>query len=213
MHRILVLALASLVLAGCTDPVPAAREDLVPPPAHGTIRGLVLDDERVPLPDVTLTLTEASAQVLSGGDGGFLFEHVRSGIYTLVATHALYNETTQLVLVEPDLVKTVNVTLAKRPEFRPFSRTSLLQGNFDCGAEALIVTGPCWTLVEGVTCGEPVNMCVQDPLFTGKYEFKFLVDPRWETVLAELVWETGGASSLDGMRLYVENANVSAQGM
>lgn len=207
-YAVLIIA---ILLAGCTEPSPAMVVPTDTVEMYGSLLGRAVDDELVPLPNITITLVESASQTLTAADGSFSFGDVPIGEYSVAATHPMYEETLVEVDVVVDEETVLELGLVKKPEYRPFNLTVPLEGQFECGAELPIITGPCWTFVEGVSCGAPVNNCVTDPVFKSKYEFRFDVAPRWETLVAELVW-TSGATAMDGMRMYVENTNVSAQG-
>lgn len=177
---------------------------------YGAVAGRVVDEEVRPLENATVTLVEASLMAQTNAGGRFEFTQVLEGTYTLVASLPHYETGQRELFVLGELTADVELTLVKLPEFRPFNVTSIFQGHYDCVAEYLIVTGDCGIAYETVTC--LTGYCQSDPVFTEKYQFPFTVNPLWDSVVAELTWTASATNAMEGMRLYVENANASAAG-
>jgi hypothetical protein len=211
--RSALIVLSFLLVAGCVQPANHAATVVTDQQkAVGGVQGFVLDQESVPLANATVAVVAFGLQATTAADGRYSFLDLPVNNYSFVVSHDRYVDGTFAVDVRPDQVAKHNVTLGLLPDYRPFNVTTPLVGQIDCAAEAAIITGPCWTAVEGVSCDPRVNHCTADPVFGSKYQFPFGVNARWDTIIAELVW-SAGTNGLDGMRLYVENANTSAQGL
>lgn len=172
------------------------------------IVGNVLDDEQQPIEGALVTIVELQRNTTTDDLGDYRFLEVPVGRYTVEAEHPRFNGTPLKVEVRANAPSQAFFAISSKAAPTPFNFTRELNGEFECAAEAFIITGPCWTLAEGVTCRV---QCVADP-FDSKYQFKVDIGSGWETIIAELTWTTG-AGTLDGMRMYLENANVSQQGL
>jgi hypothetical protein len=203
----------ALLLSGCFDsgtPAQPAETGSPTQSVPATVLGRIADDEARPLGDMQVTLVEATEVRMTDENGSFAFEGVAPGTYTLVATHPEYEDVVRSVQLAPGDVVRLNLTTSQLPDFRPFSETLTFRGKYDCAAEYLIITGDCGIAFETVSCA--AGSCTSDPVFSEAYQFKFEVRERWETILLELAWTSSLGNGLDGMRMYLENTNVSAQG-
>lgn len=208
------LAVLLLLMSGCaetpkTGGLSVSTSDR--PAPVGMIIGNVADDEERPVPNATVELRELSRNTTTDELGDYRFLDVPVGRYTVKATHPRFNATARQVEVRAGAPAQGFLTLVARPEYKPYNFTRELAGQFECAAEYFIITGSCWTVVQGTSCNY-VNYCVQDPHFKSKYEFPVAIGSRWDTILLEMTWEVG-AGSLPGMHLYLENANVTQQGL
>lgn len=207
-----LLAALLMLGSGCvgTQAGSEAASTVEPVLRFGAVAGRVVDEEVRPLENATVTLVEAALVAQTNAGGRFQFSQVLEGTYTLTAVLPEYADAQQELYILAEMTADVELTLAKLPEFRPYNLTSVFQGHYDCVAEYLIVTGDCGIAYETVTCA--TGYCQSDPVFTEKYQFPFEVQPRWESVVVELTWTASAANAMEGMRVYVENANKSATG-
>ena len=210
MRAVVAFAVLFLVLGGCAEPAQPSQVAPTLEPRRGDIVGLVIDEERQPLPYVSIVVDEEPVTTTDDG-GRFVLAQLVEGKRVVSAVHEQYEPITKDVFVVGELQVQLEFVLVKLPALRPYNFTlPALKGHYDCAAEYLIITGDCGILYENVTC--TLNNCQSDPVTTEKYEFEFDVPPRWSTIIGELVWEESGTNAIEGMRLYLENANLSAQG-
>jgi len=211
VQKLLVVLVLFVVFAGCVGNSPAAEIILTdaPEPGYGAIAGRLVDDELRPLALFPITLVEIAESRISDDDGSFFFDRVPEGNYTLVATNPEYADVIHSIQIDAGQTVDVKLTASKLPEYRPYNVTIPLRGQYDCAAEYFIITGHCGILWEYTTCA--AQSCQPDPVFTQNYQFPLDIQPRWETVVAELTWTAAVSNGLAGMRLYVENTNVTEQ--
>lgn len=210
MRGFLFATLFLVLFAGCAASPQPKTEAPAFEPRRGDVLGLAVDEEQRPVANVSISLDDAPVATTDDG-GRFALRGYLEGRHVLGASHPQYEPVSRDVFIIGDLEVKVELLLVTLPELRPYNFTlPALKGHYDCAAEYLIVTGDCGILYENVTC--TLNNCQSDPVWSEKYQFKFDVPPRWQTIVAELVWEESNTNLVDGMRLYLENANVSAQG-
>lgn len=104
----LAFALACL-MAGClgSDPASPAETPDGPAAAASSIAGVVVSPAIVPLPGVALRLEPAGLDATTDGEGRFLFEGLRSGSYTLLASLEGFVPTTTVAEPGPVVVQVV----------------------------------------------------------------------------------------------------------
>lgn len=211
LDKLAIVAMVVMV-SGCveaTNITPTENHgDYFPQP--GAIIGTVKDDEARPLEGIVITLVEQSDVRLTDAEGAFAFEDLAAGNYSLVLSAPEYPTEVRSVVVVEGEEQRVDFHITKLPEFQPYSVTMPFIGQYDCAGEYFIITGDCGILVEFASC--TAGYCTSDPAFAEKYQFPINVEARWETIIAELTWTAAANNGLDGMRMYIENTNVSAQG-
>lgn len=211
MQKSFVALMFLSVFAGCIGDSPATgviATDTVEP-GFGAVAGRLVDDEMRPLSQFPITLVEIAESRISDDNGSFFFDHVPEGNYTLVATNPEYADVVQTVEIEAGQTVDVSLTASKLPEYRAHNVTIPVRGQYDCAAEYFIITGHCGILWEYTTCA--AQSCQSDPAFTQTYQFPLDIQPRWQTIIAELTWTAAASNGLGGMRMYVENTNVTEQ--
>ncbi|MBI2078784.1 MAG: carboxypeptidase regulatory-like domain-containing protein [Euryarchaeota archaeon] len=206
-----VALLLAAGVSGCVEETgPRSTLPATPEPRRGSIVGVAVDEERLPVSNVSITVDDVPAATTDAG-GSFVLRDLVEGRHVLAAAHPEYEPFAKETIVLGELEVDVEVVLVKLPAFRPYNFTlPAMRGHYDCAAEYVIITGDCGILYENITC--TVSTCQSDPVTTEKYEFEFDVPARWDTIVGELVWEESNTNLVEGMRLYLENANVSAQG-
>lgn len=129
MRPLLSLIVALLLagaFAGCQGRAPAPTGDAKgtsilsqePGRAVGALAGSVLDDERLPLSNATITLPDLGPELYTDESGGYRFEKVPVGRHRIVASKAGYtNEAREVVVDEDDTVQ-ATFTLVRLPDER-----------------------------------------------------------------------------------------------
>lgn len=195
------------ILAGCLGNG-APEETIAPPtpePEFGEIVGVAVDDEVRPVANATVFLVEESRNATTGADGTFRFDQVATGTKMVRAVAEGHGTAEARVEVAADAVAEAQLTLPVLPEYVARNLTSFFEGHYDCANEIPIWTGDCLILYENVT-GQP------DPYTTETFTFYMPIDPRWDSIVLELTYETSANNQLDGMRVYLEHVTDEQTG-
>ncbi len=79
----------------------------------GSIKGLTLDENNVPVSGATVLIESLNKGVVSGFDGAYIIENVPAGTYNVVFSYLGYETITKSVSVEAGQTVEVNVVLAE----------------------------------------------------------------------------------------------------
>lgn len=188
-------------MAGCMgaettpadDPgVPPETADAATPQSdRGSISGIVLDDEQMPVAGVTVALVESANETRSAQDGRFTFNGLEPGSYTLVATRVGFDQTAQKAQVVAGEVAELEIRLKPIRVAEPwvwvyeFTR-DVLAGNYIAASPNNVQT---WAHRYELAD----NPWVMEDLF---------FEVRWEpsTVLADGIRFASGIDAHDGDR-------------
>lgn len=85
--------------------------------AQGTISGLVLDEDGLPLPGATVIVTEMDRGVFTDVQGRFMINNVQSGMVTLEATYLGYEGSSQQVQVSAGINTAIEFRLNTGVQF------------------------------------------------------------------------------------------------
>jgi len=147
-----VLTTFAFLLSGCTTAEPAAAPPSPAAPvgtvsaegggtAVGTIRGVVTDEEAMPIQNATIAVKELNLELTTTEAGAFEFLEVPFGKYTLIAAILGYNSATRSVTIDaenPDAETTFSLTALVVREI--YHTTFTWQGLMTCGATLVTVT-------------------------------------------------------------------------
>ncbi|PAP77448.1 carboxypeptidase-like regulatory domain-containing protein [Rubrivirga marina] len=104
---------ALLVLVAVT--LTACKDGLVEPERFGTVQGIVQDFETgAPIVGASITTSPATSSITTNQDGGFSFDDIMTGSYTISASRNGYDSGTTTVSVREDRVTQATVFL--RPD-------------------------------------------------------------------------------------------------
>lgn len=203
--------ITSLLLAGCAEPTKPSAEicDMdcasSAAPQTGALGGTVTDLEARPLGEIMVTLHGAGspASTSTDGLGLFGFTGLAPGEYQVEFTHADYGTTTVTHQVQSAKTTDASIALDLLPNRRPRAETFFLEGHYDCGIEAVILTGDCLVIWKNATGQE-------DPATTESNTFEFNITERWTNVFIEATW-TAGTDQMDGLHVYLAPANESRE--
>ncbi len=210
----LALVLIAVTLAGCADNAsvtstePDGPGEVTATATTGGIRGVVVDASIVPVPDATVTLKETGATTTTDDKGGFIFNDLQPGFYSMEATKQLYDKvqaTTQVVagVSNPDAVK---IQITKLTDQEPAFSTTKYDGYIFCSANVVIALSE--------ECGEGVGIpgvgrVGGNPDNRAQVDF-FLDGPNGQSLIVEAVWEpsltlgAGGQGGGFNMGIYTD---------
>lgn len=199
-----VLLALAVALAGCGGKGAPNEDDSGPnEETHGTIEGVVVDDESIPIGDALIAIKTVKVSPLAlrsraGEDGSFRLENIPAGRQTVEASKEGYNEASTSVTVVPGDTTPVRLVLTAKPS-NVYSKTSLspIIGHYDCAMESITHSGECDYEVRNQT---------GQRLFQTKNNASFEVPANWGGLLFELRWSMGtDLSSLEGVRFIIES--------
>ncbi len=158
MRFLMLVALASLLLAGCGAPAePATEEDEAfdefeaeATATTGVIRGVVVDPSITPIPDVTVTVLTTEMEITTNANGAFVFSDVEPGTYSLKASKIGYHDIQSSVTVvagidKPDIVR---IQLLENLDAIPFYEEITTKGFHTCATSAFTLCN----FLDGILC-------------------------------------------------------------
>ncbi|HEX9816065.1 MAG TPA: carboxypeptidase-like regulatory domain-containing protein [Candidatus Thermoplasmatota archaeon] len=184
----------AVLLGGClgggsnADPQQTQAEPEIVGPAlvsdrQGGIEGTVIDASLLPVPNVLVHLRESSGDApafkntTSGVDGRFIFELVDPGTYRVTSSAAGFGNVTQLVVVVVGEATAVRLVLAELASDEPYVSLLILNGIFNCGVAAVVVSAVCVPTVTSAVLG------------THKTALFFPIPVGHQAVVAETDWQ------------------------
>lgn len=217
---VLALLLALVSFVGCTDspspppaapaaevsdgdPAPVAQVDAAAGSAR--IHGQVRDEEFRPVLGAVISVKGTAHEARPDALGKYELAGLPAGTWTLVVeAEGFMRAERQIHLVNQGELQ-ADFGLVRLPRSVAYNLTYEYVGHYDCGAEAVIMTGDCLILLESETQTE-------DPLTSEQFAYNFTVKTAWESIVVELAWQYAANNQLEGMRLYLEQANGTEQG-
>lgn len=190
---LLLLAILLPALAGCAEkagnastPSGASSE---PSAGGGAIQGIVLDEERVGVPEVRVDLLDLKRWTLTSQNGTFAFDLVAGGAHELQATLRELAPVRQGVVVTQG--ETVHVTLLVRfpPVTRPYNLTEIEEGFMGCNVNRQQCPG----------YGSPNERTM----------FDVAVEPELRAVVVEVAW-TSSFQDLAWFRIEIFGSNPNS---
>lgn len=140
LRPLCLLVILGMVLAGCSgsDGDSQGADDTTPaaPPGEpqGTIEGLVLDDEGLPVAGAEVALVELTLTNTTGADGAFVLTAVPVGDHTIAISKLGFESTARKVTVEDGATAQVDFNLvAIAVEEDPFHLTYTYEGKITFG--------------------------------------------------------------------------------
>jgi len=194
--RFLAIIVVSSLLAGCAgNPGKSAGATSSPDPTLdlGTIGGVVVDDERLPIPDARVTLVEIDKSTTADGGGRFVFLKVPPGAYTLRAAAGGYESGEIKVELGPaeDLVLRLELRLIPSP--RAYFETDIGALYHTCMLYTLLYvshcTAPYTTAYESLARQGVAPSQIPPDLAENVYRHNFTIGPNHTGIVSELVWE------------------------
>ena len=191
---------AILALAGCSGTGGEPTGEPTPTADRMRIAGLVESDALVPLGNATVAIQGLNLTVQTDATGRFAFEPLPPRTYVVEASLAGYR--TQPLVARPGTNEgSLDFVLQAVQAPRPYRVAYEFQGHIECGAEALIISGPCDTAVqEG---GGPA-------LMDNTSAFRFAFQPGWRSIVIDVVFDPEANPGMDGLRVAVRKASDAA---
>lgn len=186
--RLLVLAVLTAALAGCTDnKAPSAEPEanfedlgLQASDTTGILRGVVIDEAIRPIADVRITITTGTfnRSMDTKADGLFGFDGLQPGDYFVTASKAGFTtmqSSGQVVagVKEPTAIK---IQLTADPSTAPYIQSQHLNGFITCSVRGMIIAYQC-----GVGAEDVVND-----------EYDLTAIPEW--IQSEMTWQSTQAT-------------------
>lgn len=196
---LLVLAVASVVLAGCSDPGSKAPDPaLTVAPTTMAIVGLVQDETLTPVPGANVSLRLIGRNTTTDAGGAFRFDGLTPSAY-LVDVNATGFEPASLT-AEPQGAHnaSLNFVLSQLTSFRPRTEVTHLEGILQCAAESVIITGSCDTA--STTFGGP-------GAFEDTSIFQVGLLRRWQSIVIDVDFDGESHPGLEALRLVVRGVN------
>lgn len=202
---LVVGVLVSASLAGCSGGSEAPQgqeEDLTA--THGTVMGLVTDDEARPVSGVqvalkTVKVSPIALKILTNSEGRFRLEAVPAGKQTVIAVKEGYDEASTTITVVPGAETNVRLVLRDAPikQYKVVPLASI-SGFYTCGIELVLSSGECEYEVK--------NQTGQDPAALSDNNATFDVPSGWGGLLFEVTWTIGCcAETVQGIRFQLES--------
>ncbi len=186
----------ALLLAGCAASPDVTVDDDAPATDTMTIRGIVQTSElgRV---DANVTVMPLNLTETTAPDGSFAFPPMPLAAYTVTAEAAGY--LTRTLDVAPGSNESILITL-EAVAATPTVETVRYKGHLQCAAEYLIIAGSCDRF--STQFGGPA-------LVDSAGIFEHPVAADWETIVVDVVFAGGAASTYDGLRVTVKGVDAS----
>lgn len=216
---LVLLLLGSLALAGCTDESPPDTPE--PPetaPTHA-VTGRVLTPAFNPIADARVwiaqsghcttdwkcTLDLATVEDTTDTTGAFRLGGVWAGANTtLHIEHPDYQDDNATVQVPGPAV---NLTLRPIDRVVPYQHQFPFQGYIECGAEYLIITPSCDTIL---AYAHEEHGAPDGTLFQTDSTFTFPSEEDWATLVVDTWFDAEGHPGIAGLRLsgYTQNGST-----
>ncbi len=146
MRHLVPLLFVALAFAGCADAAEPVQEgpDVEVTSTTAAIRGIVVDESILPVPDVTITLNDGQNTV-TDAEGIFTFSKLDPGTYFVVAQRLGYEEIQTSVqavagIETPELVRIQMITVAG---FNPYLENLKFDGFYECAFAMWFITDSC----------------------------------------------------------------------
>jgi hypothetical protein len=188
--------LLALVVGGCVGESRARSFEPAPAPAAdvGSIGGVVVNDERLPLGNAKVDLVELRETTTTDGGGRFAFLRVVPGTYTLRANAVGHQAAEQRVELSPGDELVVRLELRSIPSPLAYFETDIAELHHTCMVYTVLYvshcTAPYTTLYESLARqGVALSQYGVPPdLAENLYRHNFTVGPDHTGIVSELVW-------------------------
>ena len=195
MRVLVAVAVAMMVLAGCSDAPEAQTQSAEPEIDYGVeatsttgvIRGYVVDEAIRPIVNVAVTLQALNQTKTTTDDGAFGFQDLEPGTYFLSASKQGFTsvQTSVEVIAGDSAPPVTKISLVAVPSEQPYVEAFATQAYITCGLAVVATSVGCSTFPD-------VGRQLGDNVY---FFFEFSTLPMWTQ--GELVWQqtqpAGGA--------------------
>lgn len=199
---LMTFLLLALGLAGCLgggDEAAAEDEttqlEETTEEALGTVEGITMNTEGLPVGGVQLALTPSDKETTSLANGSFRFANVGPGEYTLVAQKLGFESRAVRVAVEAGDTVRKDVALPELRVVESYHYTDIYTGVLSCSFTTEVWTSPCdypYTAVYYTLLGHGVNASnyglPAEPL-ENEWRYSLTVENGTTGIVSELTWE------------------------
>lgn len=208
---ITVFSAATLLLAGCSSGSGSGSlgvdegSDEGSQVEVGALQGIVVDDERRPIPEAEIVAQPGDRRVTSSDNGRFVFAKLPVGEYALNATRGGYYNASLKAVVEPRRTTSVLVTLLPLPADVAFYESFPYSGLQRCMLYTNVFLASCsypYTAAYGAAKQQGVNLSnygLPPDVMENRYRYNFTAGPDHTGIVSELAWRAG----TDAARYYV----------
>jgi hypothetical protein len=191
--RALAALLAAALLAGCAGQGAPATPSTGPAVDAMRIAGLVESDALVPLANATVAIASLNLSVVTDARGLFAFEPLPPRAYLVEASLAGYRS--QPLVARPGTNEgSLDFVLQRVQPVLPYRNAYSFDGHIECGAEALIISGPCDAAAQ--EAGVP-------PVLDNTSSFRLAMEAGWRSIIVDVVFDPEANPGMDGLRLAV----------
>ncbi len=225
MRVLVAFLMVFTVLAGCAEAEEAPVDDVEDIKVEvdettGAIRGVVVDETISPVAEATVTAQGGGVTLdaVTDADGIFVFNKIEPGPYVIKVDHPLFTDAQSSAVVEAGIENPplVRIQIERLYDVDPFISQFKFKGYFQCAYNALVSS----TCVNDYTriCGNvhpdccPGGCAPELASAVDNREYVMAIDPNWQTINIEMVWEPSmaGTSSTMGLTTsYKERVGAS----
>lgn len=195
VKQTLILLALALVLAGCADTKPEPTVAPEPSTDDMVIRGIVQTADLAPIVTANVTVMPLNLTETTAPDGSFRFPPLPLAVYDIAVTADGYLPRT--VSVTPGQNNSILITL-EPSAVAPTQDLQRYKGHLQCAAEYIIIVGACDRV--STEFGGP-------SLVDAEGIFEHDVQAGWQTIVVDVVFESGAASTYDGLRVTVKGGD------
>lgn len=203
MRRAPLLLVLLLLAAGCTGKAgpqvaaPSGDPDGLPAGVENLLEGAVLGVDRLPIPDVNMTVSGVSDFQSTDALGYYRFENLPPGDHIVTAEKAGFRSRSQRAFVEDGTILELNFTLEERPLATPYNSTRDQGGFIACQ----LTVQPAPDNRQRTACG--------DSLPNNKQVHDFPVEGGAAQLQIELFW-TQKTDAARNLQMVAESVGVNA---
>jgi hypothetical protein len=187
MSRVVTLLLLCICLAGCSDSVGAAQDEVAEVAPIGSLPGVVVDIAIQPIAGATVVANPGGQTVTTDAVGAFRFDDLEPGTYALTASKAGFLNTTVVASVLADRPSPVaKMVLDHDPEAVAYVTALYYQGFVECAAFPFNWCGQA-NIASLILC-EAYGACLGNITTDRSLAFHWL-DRVPDFLQTEMVWE------------------------
>ena len=197
-----LVAVATLLLAGCSDPAaPAGEPAASAAPSTMAIVGLVQDEALAPVAGANVTLRLLDRTTTTDAAGSFRFDGLAASAYLVDVNATGFEPASLTAAPKPGGNASLGFVLLQQTSLRPRVTLEHFRGTYECAFEALIIPGSCDVLLE---------MAGQSA-FEDLSTFQAGLGRNWQSIAVDVDFDLTASPGLEGLRLVVRGLNDADQ--